>query len=200
MMSKNMINLFFGLFLIVGLLASPVYADLGLAQTLADQGVQAVGAAVKAAAEAVYAETDDPEQIKSQLVAILNEAAATGDEGAMRYAIVAVMMAGGAENIELSKEAINNSDLFANHPNITAFTVAAVEKLIVSGGATGELGGEKLGGGEAVATKLGGGAKLGGGEGGGGEDPRSLGGGDPDIFDPGADGDIDDDDTHATRV
>ncbi len=193
-MNKSAMNLFLGLFLIMGLFVSPAQADLGLAQTLSDEGVQAVGAAVKAAAEAVYAGTDDPEQIQSQLVAILNEVAATGDEGAMRYAIVAVMMVGGVENIDLSKEAINNSDLFTNHPTVTAFTVAAAEKLILSGGGAGELGGEKLGGGEGGAEK------LGGGEGGGGEDPRSLGGGDPDIFDPGADGDIDDDDRHATRV
>ncbi len=182
-MNKSAMNLFLGLFLIMGLLVSPAQADLGLAQTLSDQGVQAVGLAVKTAAEAVYAGTDDPEQIKSQLVAILNEAAATGDEGAMRYAIVAVMMVGGAENIDLSKEAITSSDLFANHPKLAAETIVAAEKLIRSGGDMGELGGEKLGGGE-----------------GGGEDPRSLGGGDPDIFDPGADGDIDDDDRHATRV
>jgi len=194
-MNKKGMQLFFGLFLIVGLLASPVCAELGLAQTLSDQGVSAVGVAVKEAAEAVYAGTDDPEQIKGQLVAILNEAAATGDEGAMRYAIVAVMMVGGAENLDLSKDAINNSDLFTNHSNITAFTVATAEKLILSGGGagTGELGGEKLGGGEGGAEK------LGGGEGGGGEDPRSLGGGDPDIFDPDA-GDVVDDDRHATRT
>jgi len=183
-MNKSAMNLFLGLFLIIGFLAFPVLADLGLAKTLSDQGVRAVGAVVKTAAEAVYAGTDDPEQIQSHLVAILNEAAATGDEAAMRYAIVAVMMVGGAENIDLSKEAITNSELFANHPKLAAETIVAAEKLIRSGGGAAELGGEKLGGGE----------------GGGGEDPRSLGGGDPDIFDPGADGDIDDDDTHATRV
>jgi len=176
-MNKSAMNLFLGLFLIMGLLVSPAQADLGLAQTLSDQGVQAVGAAVKAATEAVYAGTDDPEQIQSQLVAILNEAAATGDEGAMRYAIVAVMMVGGAENIDLSKDAITSSELFANHPELAAETIVAAEKLIRSGGGLGEMGGEKLGGGE-----------------GGGEDPRSLGGGDPEI------GDIDDDDRDATQV
>jgi len=188
-MSKNVMHLFFGLLLFTGLLAFPVHADLGLAKTLSDQGVQAVGAAVKAAAEAVYAGTNDLVQIQNQLVAILNEAEATGDEGAIRYAIVAVMMAGGVENLDVSKDAINNSNLFSNHPEITAFTVAAAEKLIRSGGGAGELGGEKLGGGD-----------------GGGEDPRSLGGGDPYIFDPGAifdpdtAGDIIDDDCPATRT
>jgi len=183
-MNKSAMNLFLGLFLIMGLLVSPAQADLGLAQTLSDEGVQAVGAAVKVAAEAVYAGTDDPEQIQSQLVAILNEVAATGNEGAMRYAIVAVMMVGGAENVDLSKDAINNSEIFANHPKLAAETIVAAEKLIRSGGGvTGELGGEKLGGGE----------------GGGGEDPRSLGGGDPDIFDL-DDGGINDHDRDATQV
>ena len=179
-MNKNVTQLFFGLFLIAGLLAFPAYADLGLAQTLSDQGVQAVGVAVKAAVEAVYAGTDDPEQIQSQLVAILNEAAATGDEGVMTYSIVAVMMVGGAGNIDLSKDAINNSDIFANHPKLAAETIVAAEKLIRSGGGAGEM--------------------LGGGDGGGGEDPRSLGGGDPDVFDPAASGEIDDDDRPATRT
>jgi len=174
-MSKNVIYLFLGLFLFAGLFASPAQAELGLAGMSAAE----VGQAVKTATEAVYAGTDDPEQIQSQLVAILNEAAATGDESAMTYAIVAVMMVGGVENIDLSKEAINNSELFANYPELAAEIVVAAEKLIRSGGGAGELGGEKLGGGE-----------------GGGEDPRSLGGGDPEMFDP----DVIDDDRPATRI
>jgi len=188
-MSKKVMHLSVGLLLFVGLLAFPVHADLGLQQTLSDQGVQALGAAVKAAAEAVYAGTSDPAQIQSQLVAILNEAEATGDEGAIRYAIVAVMMVGGVENLGLSKDAINNSNVFANHPEVTAFTITATEKLISSGGGDAQMGG---------------GEQLGGGEGGGSEDPNSLGGDDPNPFDPGTEttpfGRIEDRDSAATRI
>ena len=206
-MRKNIVYLFCGLFLFAGLLASSAWADLGLAQTLSDQGLQAVGAAVKTAAEAIYAGTDDPVEIKSQLIALLNEAEATGDEDAMRYAIVAVMMAGGEENLDLSKEAINNSNLFANHPELTAFTVASTAKLIGGGaGSAGGAGSGQAGGGE---KQQGGGEKQqGGGEketlGGGEEDPTSLGGGDPDPFDLGSAvtpyGKIDDQDSAATRT
>lgn len=182
-MNKNIQKLFFGVLFVVGILIAPVYADLGLAQILSDQGVQAVGSAVKEATEAVYAGTDDAEQIKIQLVAILNEAVATGNEGVMRYAIVAVMMVGGAENVDLSKDAINNSELFVDHPKLAAETIVKAEKLIRSGGGTGDLGGEKLGGGE----------------GGGGENEQ--GGGKESIFDDGTDdGDIDDHDRDATQV
>ncbi len=188
-MKTDATKLFFGLFLTMGLLTSLAFADLGLA----DMSASEAGAAVKAAAEAIYAGTDDPEQLQSQLIAILNEAEATGDEGAMRYAIVAVLMAGGAENLDSAKEAINNSNLFANHPEITAFTVAATAKLIGAGGGSGQGGAGQAGGGEEDPA-------LGGGE----EDPTSLGGGDPDPFDPGSAiapyGKIEDRDSAATRI
>ncbi len=191
MMNKNVINLFLGVFLFVGLLASPVHADLGLQQTLSSQGVKAFGAAVRAAAEAVYAGTDDPTQIQSQLVAILNEAEATGSEAAMRYAIVAVMVGGGEGNLEASIAAINNSNIFANHPNMTALTVTTAEKLIRSGGGAKTDGKKALGGGGQ------------GGDGGGGASDPTLGGGDPDVFDPAAGffgGDINDHSRDATQI
>lgn len=189
-MNKNMKIFLTGLVLLTGIFAFPAQADLGMGQTLADQGAKAVGTAVKAAAEAVYAGTDDPAEIKSQLIAILNEAAATGDEGAIRYAIVAVMMAGGADHLDLSKEAINNSDLTKNYPQITKFTVSSTEGLILTDGGGGEESKDEKGGGKAE-----------------GEDTQ--GGGSPDLFDPDMDeqgssispfGRIDDRDSAATPI
>lgn len=152
---------------IAGFMAAPVLADLGL-QQLAAQGAPAVGQAVLTAAKAVYANNTDPVVIQNQLIAILNEAAATGNEQAIRYAIVAVMLAGGVENIELSKTAINNSAVFLNYESLTAVTVAAAEALMTAtGGANGTSGGDDMGGG--------------GGEKGGGGD-RTLGGGSDKVF------------------
>lgn len=203
-MTKNVTKLFIGILLLAGSLAFSAHADLGLSQILADQGVQAVGATVKTAAEAVYAGTDDPVQIQAQLVAFLNEAEATGDKGAMRYTIIAVMLAGGTENLDLSRSAINHSQLFVKQPDLTAFTVATAEALLSGGGDRAELGGGKeAGGGE---SEQGGDDQLG-----GGEDSKSLGGGDPNPFDPAADvapgensvapfGKIRDRDSAATRI
>lgn len=189
-MSKKINYLFLGL-LIVGLAALPVFAEIGLQQILSEQGVSAVGTAVKTAAEAVYASTDDPAEINAGLVAILNEAEATGDESVITYAIVAVMLAGGVENLEISKEAVNDSNMFANHPEVTAFTVAATEELMLGGGS-----------GAGGQTQGGGGAQKGGSEGGGADDP-TLGGGDPEVFDPDSDTesqDIRDEEKPATPV
>ena len=184
-MNMNVKILLTGLLLLAGVFVFPAAADLGLNQILADQGVEAVGAAVKVGADAVYAGTDDPAEIKSQLIAILNEAAATGDEGAMRYAIVAVMMAGGADNLDLSKDAINNSDVATDYPQITEFTVSAAEGLILTAG-----GGEEGDGDDE--DKKGGGADDEGEQGGGGaEEDDTLGGGSPELFDPDTDGIID---------
>jgi len=200
-MRKNVKHLFFGLLLSVGFLAAPARADLELKQILADQGVKAVGLAVKAAAEAVYASTDDPKVIEAGLIAILNEAEATGDMGAMPYAIVGVMMAGGVENLDLSKQAINNSNLFINYPNNTAVTVTNAEKLIRSGGgAAGTGGADKQGGGGAGEKQK---ADGSGGDdekegGGGGSD--EFGGDNPNPFDPGADDRGDDHTTPFTPV
>jgi len=138
-MRKNASRLFFILIAVAGLLTSSVFADLGLARLAAQpQGASAVGQAVLAAAKTVYADNTDPAVIQPQLIAILNEAAATGNQTAIRYAIVAVLMAGGAENLTLGKAAINDSNVFANYPALTAVTVAAAETLLkASGGAGG---------------------------------------------------------------
>ncbi|MFA7256407.1 MAG: hypothetical protein WC047_02390 [Kiritimatiellales bacterium] len=160
-MRKNALRFRIVLIAVAGLLSVPVFADLGLSQLAATQGASAVGQAVLTAAKAVYADNADPVVIQQQLIAILNEAAATGNEQAIRYAIVAVMLAGGADNLAQSMTAINNSNVFSQYPELTAVTVAAAQALI-SGGAGGTTGGGELGGG---------GQQLGGG------DPNSLGGG-----------------------
>jgi len=138
------------------------FADLGLKQMVAGQGASAVGPAILAAAKTVYANHTDPAVIKLQLIDILNEAAATGDEQVARYAIVSVMMAGGVEHLALSRDAINNSDIFKNYPELTAATVEAAEVLMT---------GETAGG--AKKNKGGGGGS------GDDEDPLSQGGADP---------------------
>ncbi|NOU36883.1 MAG: hypothetical protein HOO88_08960 [Kiritimatiellaceae bacterium] len=162
-MKRNATSLFFALIAVIGLLTSSAFADLGL-QALAagSQGAPAVGQAVLTAARAVYANNTDPAVIQQQLIAILNEAAATGNESAIRYAIVAVMMAGGTENLAASKAAINNSNAFASYESLTAVTVAAVEMLMTGGGDGAASGGADMGG--SGGDSLGGGNKeLGGG-------------------------------------
>jgi hypothetical protein len=177
-MRKTGCRLFFVLVAVTGLFLSPVFADLGLARLAAGpQGAQAVGQAVLTAAKAVYANNTDPAVIQQQLTDILNEAAATGNEPAVRYAIVAVMMAGGAENLALSKAAIDGSNVFANYPSLTAVTVTAVEALLKAGGGAGGTagGGDQLGGGDD--KEKGGGDQFGGGDekrGGGNADPFLL--------------------------
>ena len=196
-MRKNASRLFFVLVTISGLLTSPVFADLGLAQLAAQpQGAQAVGQAVLTAAKAVYANNTDPAVIQSQLSAILNEAAATGNETAIRYAIVAVLVAGGVENLALGRAAINGSDVFTNYPALTATTVAATEALLnASGGSADEkTGGDKAGGDKAGGDKAGG-DKAGGSK-------EQLGGGDPTLypFDWGSLAGPGDNDAPATRI
>jgi len=189
-MRKNTSRLFFVLIAIAGLLTSQVFADLGLAQMAAQpQGASAVGQAVLTAAKAIYSNNTDPAVIKDQLITILNEAAATDNAAAIRYAIVAVLLAGGLENLTLSKAAINDSDVFTKYPAWTAATVAAAEALMkASGGAVDDKnGGDKSGG-----DKGGGDQELGGGD-------KELGGGDPTWF-PFWDSFPSDNDLHATRI
>lgn len=131
-MRKITFRLFFALIAATGLLTSPALADLGLKQIAAGQGAPAVGQAVLKAVQAVYANNTDLAIIQSQLVSILNEAAAIGDENAIRYAIVAVMMGGGVENRELSKSAIYVSDVSSNYEALTVATVTETEVLLTA--------------------------------------------------------------------
>ncbi|MCC7300149.1 MAG: hypothetical protein IT583_03620 [Verrucomicrobia bacterium] len=161
-MKKRMVCLLLSLTGAFGLPVTSVFADLGLAQVAASQGTPAVGQTVLSSAQAIYANNTDPAAIESQLIAILNEAVATGDERIIRYAIVAVMMAGGEANAALARRAINSSNAFTSYQTLTAVTVAAVESLLTGGG----------GGLPGVA----------GGGGGGGGDPKSQGGGQNPLF------------------
>jgi len=135
----------------VGLLSRISFADLGLAQIASEQGAQAVGQAVLAAAQAVYAENTDPDVIRAKLIEILDEAAATGNEQSVRYAVVAVMMAGGTENVGISVAAINASRARNDFPDMVAATVAEARALLTAGGgdAGGDAGGWEGGGGPA---------------------------------------------------
>jgi hypothetical protein len=150
-MRKNASRLFVVLIAVAALLTAPVFADLGLAQLAAQpQGAAAVGQAVLDAVRAIYAGTSDSAAIQSQLTPILNEAAATGNLLAIRDAIAAVMIGGGAENIGLSKSAINGSDVFVSYPAVVAAVVPKIEALLLGGGGGQELGGgdKELGGGQ----------------------------------------------------
>jgi hypothetical protein len=154
-MKKNTSSFSAVLLAVAALLASPAFADLGLSQLAATQGAPAVGQAVLTAAQAVYANQTDPAVIGPQLISILNEAAATGNEQAVRYALVAVMMAGGSDHLAQSIDAINNSNAFSQYKSLTATTVASVASLMGGGAGSGAAGGgdDTLGGG----TELGGG-------------------------------------------
>jgi hypothetical protein len=152
---KNTFQAFLVLVAVVGFIATPVHADLGLAQIVANKGAPAVGEAVLAAAQTIYA--GDAKLIKSKLIALVDEAVATKNEAAVRYAIVAVMMAGGVSNIELSVAAINDSKAFTDYKTVTAQTVAATKQLMTAGGGvTGGGSEKKLGGGDS--KQLGGGS------------------------------------------
>lgn len=171
-MNKKAFRLFFAVTAITGFLTSSALAELGLAQMLAnpDQGAPAVERALLAAVSAAYtggpAGVFDEAAVQAQLVAILNEAVATGNEQTIRYAILAVMIAGGTEHAELSRAAVNGSNLYSNYATLTANTIVEVEVFLQTAGQAGGGGGG------------GGGGGSGGGSGG-------IGGGDPlsDIWD-----------------
>ena len=189
--------------LFAGLTVLPAQADIGLGQILASDGLTAVGQAVREAVEGIYRSTDDPKASEDQIVAIVNEAVETGDGEAVRYTLIAVMMAGGAENLDLSKVAIDNSAAFTSFPSVTATTVTVGSALIAeqagsaaAGGVAADSGGGSL--------ELGGGAELGGGQDeelGGGKDDDPLEDGDAtDIMSDDGDVEIIDGDTTPTPV
>ncbi len=186
-MKNNGWKLFFGLLLALGLLAFSAQAELGLAGMSASEA----GQAAKAAAEAAYANSDDPAEIQEQLTQILNEAEATGDEGIMTYAIIAVMMAGGADNLAVGQAAVDGSQIAANHPGLAATTSSEVGTLIGPATGSGEKSGEKQGDGDKGDGDKGDGDKGDGDKGDGGfSNP----------FAPGASGGNIDGDTAATPI
>ena len=175
---------------LIGLFMFSAQAELGLGEVFESQGTTAVGEVVKAAAEAAYAESDDPAEIQGRLVEILNEAAATGDEGVMTYAIVAVMMAGGSDNLAIGQAAVAASNIGEGHSALASATMASAVGLI-GGGSEGDPQGGEIGDtGETGET---------GGTGGTGGTSDSSDPFNPNPFDPGGfddgDGDI-----PATRV
>lgn len=146
--------------LFAGMMVLPVQAELGLQQ----ENPKAAGAAVKSAVEAIHNSSDDATSKHAQIVAILNEAAATGDEAVIRYALVAVLLAGGEENMDLSEAAVNNSNIASDYPELVSQIIPLAKSLIVSGANATPID-EDAGGGDDAG---------GGGDSGGGDD---LGGG-----------------------
>ncbi|MBL7011858.1 MAG: hypothetical protein ISR85_02880 [Kiritimatiellales bacterium] len=215
-MRRSAAHLILAVCLFAGLTASPVLADLGLQQifsseALPEDGLERVGATVKAAVEGIYGSTEDREQISNQITAILDEAALTGNAEIVRYTIVAVMLAGGADNLDLSKEAIDNSRAFADFPAVTALTVSAAKDLLsaMSDSPTTDGNGDQGGGngdqGGGNGDQGGGNGDQGGGDGddeqGGDDGDDEQGGGDDENpLDDDGDADIDDDDIPGTPV
>ena len=178
--------------LFVGLAGSSLAEELGLSQQLSSEGVVAVGQTVKSAVENLFSSTEDAESIQSQITAIMDEAAATGNAEAVRYAIVGAMDAAGPDNLELVIAAINSSKAFTDFKDITAFTVNASKEMILAnaGGGQGDQGGDKELGGDKE-------------QGGQGDQQTNMeqGGGDGDNpLDEGDDADIDDEDVPGTPV
>ncbi|MBC8207320.1 MAG: hypothetical protein H8E68_09260 [Kiritimatiellaeota bacterium] len=206
-MRRSAAHLILAVCLFAGLTASPVLADLGLQQifsseALPEDGLERVGATVKAAVEGIYGSTEDREQISNQITAILDEAALTGNAEIVRYTIVAVMLAGGADNLDLSKEAIDNSRAFADFPAVTALTVSAAKDLLSAmsdspttdgngdqGGGNGDQGGGNGDQGGGNGDQGGGNGDQGGGNGDQGGGNGDQGGGDGDDEQGGDDGD-----------
>ena len=186
--------------LVAGCVSFSAQAELGL-QSLADQGLSELGNAVKAEVEAVCKSGSDPAEIKAQLIAILDEAAATGDGGIVRYTIVSVILGCGSDYFDLGQSAIAASAVSKDFPRVTSATVstcnrmfpaAAQERERDQGGESGDTDGES--GGESADDEQGG-------ESGGGEseewEQQSGGGTLPNPFDD-PDIDIDDGDIEAT--
>jgi hypothetical protein len=101
-------------------------ADLGLKGIIESQNVRAAVPVLQAAAQAAHKSGD----VRNELLAILNEAAQTGNEDAVRYAIVAVMVAGGEGNMDAALAAINASQAFSDFPGLTASTVAETQAIM----------------------------------------------------------------------
>lgn len=129
--------------------AAPVQAELGLSGILAGEGgVKNVGLAVKNAVAALYSSGAGDTEIQDGLVNILNEAVATGNKEAVRYTVVAVLLAGGQDNLALGKAAVDQSNTFEQFPQITALTVSSVTSLLSASGGEGDgtgPGGESVG-------------------------------------------------------
>jgi hypothetical protein len=119
-MRENMTRLITIVCLLAGLGASSVFAeDLGIAAIVAANAgnTNAVKAAVKAkvkdAVEAIYASGDDDDSIKTQIAAIMNEAALTGNEDVVTSAVDGAFEADGG-NDALTTTAVEASSAYTD--------------------------------------------------------------------------------------
>lgn len=125
--------------LFAGAAAFPAYADLGLSGILSAQGEKAVGLSVKDAVSALYSSGQGDDAIQAGIIGILNEAVAAGNEEAVRYALVGVLIAGGKEHLDLSKAAIDDSNAFRQFPDTTASVVSSASLLISGAGGASQV-------------------------------------------------------------
>lgn len=128
-----------GLFSVLVCTHTSFAADIGLSSVLSQQGVQAMGLAVKSAAGEVLVSAEDSAVVQTGLTAILDEAAATGDPKAVQYAIIAVILTVGPDRQELSLAAIAASRVSSLFPEIAAQT--AQQALLLLSADTDESGG-----------------------------------------------------------
>ncbi|MDK2857748.1 MAG: hypothetical protein PWQ29_1268 [Verrucomicrobiota bacterium] len=127
-------GLFLSVLVVTAFPVSSALADLGLQQSLDRGGAQAVAQVVEAAARAAYASSESPAAIESQLVAILNEASATGSAQAVSAAIAAIIQAGGVHNIYLASAAVDASDVAVDFPQASAIALSNASGLLGAGG------------------------------------------------------------------
>jgi hypothetical protein len=136
-MKKNMSSLI-SVLIVVGFLASTASAELGLNQIAAEQGSAAVGQAVLAAVQAVYANNTDPAVIQTMLRTIMNEAQATGNQTAIFNAFQAVMQGAAGQGATAASQAAQTavSVVYAanNTPEATQTQLSAILSGASSGG------------------------------------------------------------------
>jgi len=130
---------------VAGVLTSSAFAELGLAglatgpgstspEGVYTSGTALAGLAVWNEAKSIFANNTDPAVIQAALVEILNEAELTGNEQVMRYAIVAIMVAGKTANIDLCKAAVDGSNIYVNYKPLATQTVAQTKMLMTASG------------------------------------------------------------------
>jgi len=147
-------------FLFAGLSISTALADdLGLQQMDVDK----VGQTVKKSVKKAYKSAKDKSEVNSQIAAIMDEAAKTGNEQIIKDAIIAVMEAGGEDNLESCIAAINGSQANTDFPELVKSTVSSTKALITAnkgGGKKDQGGGKKDQGGGTGGNPLDDGGSL----------------------------------------
>lgn len=127
-MKKYLVNSFFCIVFFLGVTANCAVADLS--KVLAEKGAKGVAKVVKVAASEAYAKYD--KNLKSYLIELLNNVEKIKDDESMRYAIVSVVMAGGSEHLDLSKEVVVGSNIFAENPKLALSAFELAESLLKS--------------------------------------------------------------------